>query len=158
MQQTLVMDHPSVTVIDVRSVMKLVENILSKIAWVINFLALFSILTGFIVLIGAVRTSKYKRLKENAMLRTIGATSKQIFNMTTVEYILLGIIGTLSGTFLSVIGAYLLSTYSFRTPFVVSWLPVVLVPLTVTFAVAIIGIVNNIQIIKTSPKEILRGV
>ena len=92
------------------------------------------------------------------MLRTIGATSKQIFNMTTVEYILLGTIGTLSGTFLSVIGAYLLSTYSFRTPFVVSWLPVVLVPLVVTFAVAIIGIVNNIQIIKTSPKEILRGV
>ena len=158
MQQTLVMDHPSVTVIDVRSVMKLVENILSKIAWVINFLALFSILTGFIVLIGAVRTSKYQRLKENAMLRTIGATSKQIFNMTTVEYILLGTIGTLSGTALSVIGAYLLSTYSFRTPFVVSWLPVVLVPLVVTFAVATIGILNNIQIIKTSPKEILRGI
>ena len=78
--------------------------------------------------------------------------------MTTVEYILLGAIGTLSGTVLSVVGAYLLSTYSFRTPFVVSWLPVVLVPLVVTFAVAIIGIVNNIQIIKTSPKEILRGV
>jgi len=158
MQQTLVMDHPSVTVIDVRSVMKLVENILSKIAWVINFLALFSILTGFIVLIGAVRTSKYKRLKENAMLRTIGATSKQIFNMTKVEYILLGAIGTFSGTVLSVIGAYLLSTYSFRTPFVISWLPVVLVPLIVTVAVVTIGIINNLQIIKTSPKEILRGV
>ena len=92
MQQKLVIAHPSVTVIDLRSVMGLVENILSKIAWVINFLALFSILTGFIVLIGAVRTSKFQRLKENAMLRTIGATSKQIFKMTAVEYIILGIL------------------------------------------------------------------
>ncbi len=157
MQQTLVMDHPSVTVIDIRSVMGLVEGILGKIAWVINFLAFFSILTGFIVLIGAVRTNKFQRLKENAMLRTIGATSAQIFKMTALEYVILGILGALSGTTLSVIGAYLLSTFSFRTPFVISWLPVILVPLLVTLAVAIIGILNNRNIIKTSPKEILRG-
>lgn len=157
MQQTLVIKHPSVTVIDVRSVMVLVENILSKIAWVINFLALFSILTGFIVLIGAVRTSKFQRLQENAMLRTIGATSKMIFKMTAVEYIILGVIGSLSGTTLSVIGAYLLSTYSFRTPFTVSWMPVLLVPLTVSVTVAFIGVLNNRKIMKTSPKEILSG-
>lgn len=157
MQQKLVMDHPSVTVIDIRSVMSLVEGILAKIAWVINFLAFFSILTGFIVLIGAVRTSKFQRLKENAMLRTIGATSAQIFKMTAVEYVILGIIGALSGTTLSVVGAYLLSTFSFRTPFVISWTPVILVPLLVTFVVAIIGLLNNRNIIKTSPKEILRG-
>jgi len=157
LQQTLVMNHPSVTVIDIRSVMGLVENILSKIAWVINFLALFSILTGFIVLIGAVRTSKFQRLQENAMLRTIGATSSQIFKMTAVEYILLGLFGALSGVTLSLIGAYFLSTYSFRTPFVISWMPVVLVPIIVTLAVTIIGLLNNRNIIKTSPKEILRG-
>ena len=133
------------------------KKILSKITWVINFLALFSILTGFIVLIGAVRTSKFQRLQENAMLRTIGATSKMIFKMTAVEYIILGVIGSLSGTTLSVIGAYLLSTYSFRTPFTVSWMPVLLVPLTVSVTVAFIGVLNNRKIMKTSPKEILSG-
>ena len=114
MQQTLVVKHPSVTVIDVRSVMGLVAGILDKIAWVINFLALFSILTGFIVLIGAVRTSKFQRLQENAMLRTIGALSKQIFKMTAVEYLILGILGSISGVALSILGAFLLSTFSFR--------------------------------------------
>lgn len=109
------------------------------------------------MLIGAVKTSKFRSLKENAMLRTIGATSAQIFKMTALEYVILGILGALSGTTLSVVGAYLLSTFSFRTPFVISWLPVILVPLLVTLAVTIIGILNNRNIIKTSPKEILRG-
>ena len=157
MQQTLVVKHPSVTVIDVRSVMGLVAGILDKIAWVINFLALFSILTGFIVLIGAVRTSKFQRLQENAMLRTIGAQSNQIFKMTAVEYLILGILGSISGVALSIVGAFLLSTFSFKIPFTISWLPVISVPFVVTFAVALIGILNNREIMKTSPKEILRG-
>jgi putative ABC transport system permease protein len=157
MQQTLVVKHPSVTVIDVRSVMGLVAGILDKIAWVINFLALFSILTGFIVLIGAVRTSKFQRLQENAMLRTIGAQSNQIFKMTAVEYLILGILGSISGVALSIVGAFLLSTFSFKIPFTISWIPVITVPFVVTFAVALIGILNNREIMKTSPKEILRG-
>lgn len=156
MQQKLVIAHPSVTVIDLRSVMGLVENILSKIAWVINFLALFSILTGFIVLIGAVRTSKFQRLKENAMLRTIGATSKQIFKMTAVEYIILGVLGSIPGTTLSFIGAQLLATYSFKTDLIVSWIPLLLVPGLVVVFVTFIGLANNRKIMKTSPKEILR--
>lgn len=158
MQQTLVVKHPSVTVIDVRSVMGLVAGILDKIAWVINFLALFSILTGFIVLIGAVRTSKFQRLQENAMLRTIGALSKQIFKMTAVEYLILGILGSISGVALSVLGAFLLSTFSFKIPFTISWEPIIAVPLVVTIAVTLIGVLNNREIIKTSPKEILKGV
>lgn len=157
MQQELVKKHPSVTVIDIRAVMGVVEGILSKIAWVINFLAMFSILTGFIVLIGAVRTSKYQRLKENAMLRTIGATNKQIYKMTFVEYLLLGALGAFSGTTLSIIGGKLLSVFVFKSEFIVSWVPLILVPLLVVFFVVFIGIFNNRKIIKTSPKETLRN-
>lgn len=157
MQRALVKNHPSVTVIDIRSVMVVVEDILSKIALVINFLALFSILTGFIVLISAVRTSKFQRLKENAMLRTIGATSKQIFKMTIIEYFFLGILGAFSGTALSLIGGQLLATFVFKAPFIISLIPVILLPLSVTILVVLIGVLNNLSVMRTSPKEILRG-
>lgn len=156
MQQQLVINHPTVTVIDLRSVMEIVDGILSKIAWVINFLALFSILTGFIVLIGAVRTSKYQRLRENAMLRTIGAKSKQLKRMTTVEYLLLGLLGTLSGTTLSLIGGQLMASYSFQTEFIISWVPVLLVPMLVILTTVFIGLINNRSVLKASPIEVLR--
>jgi putative ABC transport system permease protein len=157
MQQKLVKAFPNLTIIDLRLVMGVVENILSQIAWVINFLALFSILTGFIVLIGAVRTSKYQRLRENAMLRTIGATSKQIMKMTFVEYALLGFLGVISGVSLSVAGAFLLAKMVFKTQFIISWIPVVVIPIVIIGLVVLIGIVNNLKVIKTSPKEILRS-
>ena len=91
------------------------------------------------------------------MLRTIGAQSNQIFKMTAVEYLILGILGSISGVALSIVGAFLLSTFSFKIPFTISWIPVITVPFVVTFAVALIGILNNREIMKTSPKEILRG-
>lgn len=156
MQQQLVINHPTVTVIDLRSVMKIVDGILSKIAWVINFLALFSILTGFIVLIGAVRTSKYQRLRENAMLRTIGAKAKQLKKMAFTEYLLLGILGTVSGTTLSLIGGQLMASYSFQTEFIISWVPVLLVPTLVILTTVFIGLINNRSVLKASPIEVLR--
>jgi putative ABC transport system permease protein len=58
LQRALVQQFPNVSVLDLRQVLSLVEGILDKIAWVISFMAFFSMLTGIIVLIGSVRNSK----------------------------------------------------------------------------------------------------
>ena len=81
--------------IDLRQVYSILEDILDKVSWVINFMAFFSILTGIIVLIGSVRTSKYQRIKESVLLRTLGAKNKQILKITALEYVFLGILGSL---------------------------------------------------------------
>ncbi len=56
-QQDLVRAYPNISVLDVRQLLSAVGDILEKLSWVIRFMAFFSILTGFIVLLGAVRTS-----------------------------------------------------------------------------------------------------
>ena len=101
----------------------IIEDILDKISWIINFMAFFSILTGIIVLIGSVRNSKYQRIKESVLLRTLGAKSKQILQITALEYIYLGILGSLVGILLSLISSQLLATFLFKEPFVPSWIP-----------------------------------
>ena len=78
LQRELVAQFPNLTVIDLRQVFSIIEDILNKVSWVINFMAFFSIITGIIVLIGSVRTSKYQRIKESVLLRTLGARNKQI--------------------------------------------------------------------------------
>ena len=156
LQQQLVKAFPNVTIIDLRQVLTLIESILSKIGWLINFMAFFSILTGIIVLIGAVRTSKYQRIKESVLLRTIGAKSSQILKILALEYMYLGILGSLSGILLSLLSSLLLGYFVFETTFVPSWVPFGILFPGITLLVMFIGLSNSMSVIKSPPLVVLR--
>ncbi|WP_026836808.1 ABC transporter permease [Gillisia sp. JM1] len=156
LQQELVSKFPNVSIIDLRQVLNVIEGLLAKISWLINFMAFFSILTGIIVLLGAVRTSKYQRIKESVLLRTIGATSNQILKILALEYIYLGVIGALSGILLSLISSQLLAWQVFDTPFVPSLFPFLVLLPGISLLVLIIGLANSISVIKSPPLVVLR--
>ncbi|MFS4494641.1 ABC transporter permease [Maribacter sp. 2308TA10-17] len=156
LQRELVTKFPNVSVIDLRQVLTLIQGILDKISWVINFMAFFSILTGIIVLIGSVRTSKYQRVKESVLLRTLGAKSNQILKITALEYLYLGVLGSGIGILLSLISAQLLAWLVFESPFVPSWIPFgVLLP-GITILVLLIGLANSRSVLNSPPLEVLR--
>jgi len=156
LQQELVSKYPNVSIIDLRQVLTVIEGLLAKISWLINFMAFFSILTGIIVLLGAVRTSKYQRIKESVLLRTIGATSNQILKILALEYIYLGVIGALSGILLSLISSQLLAWQVFDAPFVPSLFPFLVLLPGISLLVLIIGLANSISVIKSPPLVVLR--
>ncbi len=156
LQQELVREFPNVTIIDLRQVLTVVEGLLDKISWLINFMAFFSILTGIIVLLGAVRTSKYQRIRESVLLRTIGAKSEQILKILALEYMYLGILGALSGILLSLISTQLLALYLFETPFLPSWIPFLVLLPGIIILVLAIGLGNSLSVIKSPPLEVLR--
>ena len=156
LQRDLVKNFPNVTVIDLRQIYYTIENILDKVSWVINFMAFFSILTGIIVLIGSVRTSKYQRIKESVLLRTMGAKSPQILRITTLEYLYLGILGSLAGILLSLIGSQLLATLLFEEPFIPSGIPFLVFLPGITGLVLLIGLSNIRSVLQSPPLEVLR--
>ncbi len=156
LQQELVRKFPNVSIIDLRQVLGVIENILNKISWIINFMAFFSILTGIIVLLGAVRTSKYQRIKESVLLRTLGARSKQILKIQALEYIYLGILGGLSGILLSLISSQLLAWLVFESTFVPSLFPFLVLFPGITLLVLLIGLGNSRSVITRPPLEVLR--
>lgn len=156
LQQQLVSLFPNISIIDLRQVLRVVEEILNKIAWLINFMAFFSILTGIIVLLGAVRTSKFQRIRESVLLRTMGARSKQILKILALEYFYLGVLGTLSGILLSFISSLLLAWLLFDATFVPSLFPFLILFPGITLLVMIIGLTNSISVIKSPPLEVLR--
>jgi putative ABC transport system permease protein len=156
LQQELVRKFPTVSIIDLRQMLSLVEGILDKISWVINFMAYFSILTGIIVLIGSVRTSKYQRIKESVLLRTLGAKGKQILHITALEYLYLGLLGAGIGILLSLISSQLLAYYVFDTHFFPSWIPFLIILPAITLLVLLIGLTNSRSVIKSPPLEVLR--
>lgn len=156
LQQKVVKLFPNITIIDVRQIISVVEEVIEKIAWLINFMALFSIFTGVIVLLGAVRTSKYQRTKENVLLKTMGAQSSHILKITALEYFFLGFLGALSGILLSLVASQVLGWLVFETPFLPSWIPFILILPGVTLLVLFIGLTNSMGVLNSSPLEVLR--
>jgi len=156
LQRDLVKKFPNITVLDLRQVYNIIQDILDKISWIINFMAFFSILTGIIVLIGSVRNSKYQRIKESVLLRTLGAKSKQILKITALEYVYLGMLGSLVGILLSLMSSQLLATLLFKEPFVPSAVPFLIFLPGITVLVLIIGLSNIRSVLKSPPLEVLR--
>lgn len=156
LQQQLVRRFPNITVLDIRQLLNAVGDILDKIGWVIRFMAFFSILTGLIVLLGAVRTSKFQRMRESVLLRTLGAGGKQILKITTLEYLFLGGIGSGMGVVLSLLATQLLALGVFELSFVPSLIPFVVVVPAICGMVLLIGLLNSRAVIQSPPLQVLR--
>ena len=155
-QQAVVREFPNVSIIDLNLVLSVLDDILGKIGFVIRFMALFCLTTGLVVLIASVLISKYQRMRESVLLRTLGASRKQIFSITALEYVFLGTLAALAGIVLALLGSWALAHYVFETPFRPALLSIIWVFLSVVGLTVIIGIANSRFIVNKAPLEVLR--
>jgi putative ABC transport system permease protein len=155
-QQELVFGFPNVSLIDLRLILSTVDELFSKVGLVVRFLALFSIVTGLVVLAGAVMNSKFARIKENVLLRTIGARTGQIMKITLIEYGYVGIFSALTGMVLSLGGGWLLTKFFFEVQFSVNVLELAIISVGVILLTVLIGWWNSREVISTPPLQVLR--
>jgi putative ABC transport system permease protein len=137
-------------------ILTVLDEILNKIGFVIRFMAGFSIITGLIVLISSVLISKYQRMQESVLLRTIGASSLQVFMITALEYFFLGAIAAFTGIVLALIGNWGLAKFSFEVPFSPDWLTVLGIFISISLLTTLIGVLNSRSALNRPPLEILR--
>lgn len=107
-QRKLAARFPNVMAIDLTLVIETVDSVLDKIGLVIRFMGLFSILTGLIVVAGAISNGKLHRIRETALLRTLGAVKPVIRRIFTLEFIILGALASVTGLGLSVLASQLI--------------------------------------------------
>ncbi len=155
-QQELVRKFPNVSAIDLTLILETVDQVFDKIGFVIRFMAVFSVLAGLFVLSGAVINSKYARLKENVLLRTLGAMRKQMLQMTIIEFAYLGTFAGLSGSLLALIASWALSVYFFEILFFPDLLSLAATWILIALLTVIVGWLNTRSILNKSPLEILR--
>ncbi len=155
-QSTLVQRFPNVSAIDLTQILKSVDEILSKVSFVIRFMAMFSILTGLLVLISSIYQGKYARIRESVLLRTLGASRRQIRMINAIEYFLLGALACLVGVGLSVAGAWALAHFAFKIPFAVNWWPLLATFGGITALTVVIGLLNSREVVRKPPLEVLR--
>lgn len=156
MQQAMVRQFPNISIIDLGLILSVLDEILDKIGFVIRFMGGFSILTGFVVLVASVMISKYQRIRESVLLRTMGASRRQILVITALEYFFLGLIAAFTGILLAFAGSWALASFSFEVPFIPDVASMVLLLLSVAGLTVVVGLINSRGITVRPPLEILR--
>ncbi len=155
-QRTLVAAFPNVTAIDLALVMQTVDGIFSKVAFVIEFMAAFTVLTGVIVLVGAVATGRFQRVRETVLLRTLGATRRQLWQIQLVEYAILGVLAAVVGSVLAIAGNALVAHFVFKiAPSAPVLLPFIAV-VAVSAVTVLTGLLSSRGVANHPPLEVLR--
>ena len=157
MQSAVVNDFPNVSAIDLSLVLNVFDAIYSRISFVLRFMALFSIVTGIIVLISAVSVSRYQRIEESVLLKTLGASRSQIIRILFVEYLFLGVLAALTGVVLSVVCAWLMAQFVFESPFYLSGISLIGAVLIVALLTIGVGMFNSRGIYDRPTLEVLRA-
>ncbi len=156
-QSEIVRSFPNISIINLGTIVETLEEILGKISFVIQFMAFFSIATGILVLISSLIISKYQRMRESILLRTLGASSATVRKINTLEYFFLGSLASLSGILLSFMATFLLGRFVFEMNFALAWKEGLVIYLAITGLTIILGWLNGRRIINQPPMEILRG-
>jgi putative ABC transport system permease protein len=97
MERALFAVYPTVTVINLADVLERIESVVDQITFVVRFLAGFSIFAGLMILASSIACTRFRRMREAVVLKTLGATRLRIVRTFSVEFSVLGLLAGLVG-------------------------------------------------------------
>lgn len=154
----VIRDYPNVTVIDVDALMSRVRAIMDRVNTAVEFVFLFTLLAGVVVLYAVIQTQQDARGQHHALLRTLGASRRQIMRGLISEFLVLG---GLAGLLASVAATGLhwaLAEYVFKLSFSPSpWIGLMGIA-SGALGVALFGSLGARKSIDTPPIQTLRGI
>jgi putative ABC transport system permease protein len=157
LQAAVVAQFPNVSVIDLREVLDTIQHIVGNVTLGVTVVGGLVLLSGVLILVGAVSMTKYRRVYEAAILKTLGASSRLIAAMLLLEY---GVLGAIAGTVGS-LGAIVLSWAVARYALDLTWEPAPAVTVTGVAAtamlVAAIGVLASLDVLRHKPLATLRA-
>ncbi|HTO72769.1 MAG TPA: FtsX-like permease family protein, partial [Gemmatimonadales bacterium] len=156
LQRTVAERWPNITSIDQSLVQRTIEGVVDRIVLVIRFMALFSLATGAVVLVGAVAASRLQRLREAVLLRTLGASGAQVTRILAVEYASLGLLSAIVAKVLAIAAGWALMKWVFEIPFVLPIAALSVVPAGLVILTVTVGLLSSRDVLRRAPLEVLR--
>lgn len=155
-QREIVRRFSNVSALDLTLVQRALNDVIGRVSLVIRFLAGFSVATGFIVLLGAIATGRLQRIRESVLLKTLGATRRQIAAILVTEYAMLGLLAALVGAGLALAAGWGLARWLFDVEFGFEILPMLGLGAAVAVLSALIGLSASRDVFSTTPMEAIR--
>jgi len=156
LQDKVVAAFPNVTAIPLRSVLERVSEVLAQISFAVRFMAAFSIAAGLVVMAGALAATRYQRLYESVILKTLGATRWAIARAFAVEYACLGAVAGLGGTALAAVLAWVVLRFVLDTPWALEPETLILGVALSTLVSLVIGLLATVRLLGRKPLWVLR--
>jgi putative ABC transport system permease protein len=155
MERALFAAYPTITVISLADILQTVQEVVGHITLVIRFLAGFSILAGAVILASSIASTRFRRIKEVVVLKTLGATRARVAQVFSVEFAVLGLLaGTVGAVFANLLARILLDRMQVTYHWNFSGSAVAVIA---TAALAMItGWVASFRILGQKPLEVLR--
>ena len=157
MQSALVTEFPNVTVIDLREILQTIQVLVTNVTLAVTVVGGLVLLSGVLILVGAVSMTKFRRVYEAAILKTLGASSRLIATMLVLEY---GVLGAIAGTVgaLGAIGlSWAIARYALDLPWEATPGITVVGIATTSVLVAVIGVLASLDVLRHRPLSALRA-
>ncbi len=157
LQTAITQSLPNITAINTSQILAQVQEVLNRLSFLVRILSIFAITTGFVILSGAIASTKFRRLREVAILKAVGATKKNISGILSYEYIILGLMAGGMGSFLSVLFSYGMDKYLVRLDWNLRPVPVVIAVVITIFLTWAVGLFSSRNILNNKPLQTLRA-
>lgn len=152
----LVRQFPSVTILDIDALLKQVRIIMDQVVRTVEFVFIFTLLTGVAVLFAALQTTHDERGHEAALMSALGARRGQILAGLTAEFVCLGLLtGLLSALAASAI-ALILAEFVFNIEAVINPVIWLVAPLSCCLIIVLAGLLGTRKALSSSPMTVLR--
>jgi putative ABC transport system permease protein len=156
LQRAVFDKFPTITVVNIADVLEVVQQIIDQIALVIRFLSGFAILAGAIILSASVAGTRFRRIREVVILKTLGGTRRHVRRIFSIEFLTLGAVAGLMGGLLANGFSRLVLERLIETRFQFNiWVVVAAVMLTALLA-NVAGWLASFRILGQKPLEALR--
>jgi putative ABC transport system permease protein len=154
-QRALFSAYPTVTVINIADVIETIQAVVQQITVVVRFLAAFSILSGAVILASSIASTRFRRVREVVVLKTLGAKRNHIAAVFSVEFIVLGLLAGLVGViFANLLTRVLL--HRLDVAFHVEWLATAVALLGTAVLATVTGWASSFRILGQKPLQVLR--
>jgi putative ABC transport system permease protein len=148
---------PSVSVVNIADALEIVQQVVDQIAVVIRFLSGFAILAGAVILAASVAGTRFRRIREVVILKTLGATKRQVVRIFAVEFLMLGVVAGLMGALLGVIFSAIVLNKLMDAKFHFEPVAALVAVLLTTLLANVSGWLASVRILQQKPLEALRN-
>ncbi len=153
-----VFEHfPTVTVMNLADILKRIQEAVDEVALVVRFLALFAIIAGVIILSSSVAGTRYRRIREVAILKTLGATKRRISSIFSIEFSILGAVSGLVGGILANVFTRIVADKFIDAAVDFNWISLIIAMLGTALLANVAGWLASARILDQRPLEVLRG-
>jgi putative ABC transport system permease protein len=156
LQHDVVVSWPNISSIDLSLVQRTIEGVIRQVSTAVRFLGLFSVAMGIPVLFSAVAATRRARMREGVLLKTLGATRRQVRMVLIAEYTALGVLGALTGLVLSFGAAWGLAHYALEVTYIPAVAPAAVILAGMLVLVLSIGLLAGREVYSGTPMDALR--